>query len=174
MTAIADTQPLVRDSQGSWTLDPSGSSAEFHVKHFWGAMTVHGRFERLAGEGRVASDGNISGRLAVDATSLTTNNRKTRRASPFCGLLRHRTPSQRHRVGTRPRCDRTDCRAWHGGSGSRGPLEAIMAVLEARPEALTLRCEVVVDRTGYAMTWSPLGMASRWARAVVTALFVRQ
>ena len=37
MTTIADTQSLVPASQGTWTLDPAGSSAEFHVKHFWGA-----------------------------------------------------------------------------------------------------------------------------------------
>ena len=36
-----DIQSLLRDGQGSWTLDSAGSSAEFYVKHFWGAIIVH-------------------------------------------------------------------------------------------------------------------------------------
>ena len=27
---------------GSWVLDPAGSTAEFRVRHFWGAITVRG------------------------------------------------------------------------------------------------------------------------------------
>ena len=76
MTTIADIQSLVRASQGTWTLDPAGSSAEFHVKHFWGAITVHGRFERLAGEGTVAEDGTLTGAIRLDAASLDTKQKK--------------------------------------------------------------------------------------------------
>ena len=63
--------------QGSWTLDSAGSSAEFYVKHFWGAII-------------------------------------------------------------------------------------------AQP-----RAEVVIDRTAFRMAWSPLGMAARQARAIVTPCFRR-
>ena len=35
------------------------------------------------------------------------------------------------------------------------------------------RAEVVIDRAAFGMTWSPLGMAARQARAVVTACFRR-
>ena len=31
---------------GGWTLDPQASSVQFAVKHFWGAVTVQGQFER--------------------------------------------------------------------------------------------------------------------------------
>lgn len=58
-------------------------------------------------------------------------------------------------------------------TGHEQEFETTMAVLEATPGAVTLRCEAVVDRTAYDMTWSPLGMASKQARAVVTARFVR-
>jgi polyisoprenoid-binding protein YceI len=37
---------------GRWVLDP-GSRAEFHVKHFWRAVTVHGSFGQITGEGSV-------------------------------------------------------------------------------------------------------------------------
>ncbi|HVC25287.1 MAG TPA: YceI family protein, partial [Acidimicrobiales bacterium] len=64
-----DVAAAVRE--GRWSLDAAKSTVEFHVKHFWGAITVHGGFERFEGEGSVALDGAISGRLTIDATSLT-------------------------------------------------------------------------------------------------------
>ena len=67
-------QELLRASQGRWALDPAGSSAQFQAKQFWGAITVHGHFERLEGEGTVAPDGTVSGAIHVDAASLTTKN----------------------------------------------------------------------------------------------------
>ena len=75
-TTASDLQELLRASQGRWTLDPAGSSAEFHAKQFWGAITVHGHFERLEGEGTVAPDGTVSGVVRLDAASLTTKNNK--------------------------------------------------------------------------------------------------
>ena len=71
-----DIQSLLRDGRGSWTLDTAGSSAEFYVKHFWGAITVHPRFERLAGEGTISDDGIVTGALRLEAGSLTTKVKK--------------------------------------------------------------------------------------------------
>lgn len=51
---------------GRWVLDPAGSRVEFHVKHFWGAITVRGSFGVLSGEGTVSSDGGVSGHLRLD------------------------------------------------------------------------------------------------------------
>ncbi len=44
---------------------------------------------------------------------------------------------------------------------------------DASAETVVLRADLVVDRTRFAMTWSPLGMASATARATVVARFVR-
>lgn len=46
-------------------------------------------------------------------------------------------------------------------------------VADASAETVVLRADLVVDRTRFAMTWSPLGMASAIARATVVARFVR-
>jgi hypothetical protein len=40
-------------------------------------------------------------------------------------------------------------------------------------ESLGLRAKVVVHRTAFGMTWSPLKMASSEAHAVVSARFVK-
>jgi len=63
-------------SVGRWMLDPEKSRIEFHVKHFWGAITVHGSFSKLSGEGSISSSRAIIGQLIVDAASLATNNKK--------------------------------------------------------------------------------------------------
>ena len=51
--AGTDIAALVREGAlaGRWVLDPRASRVEFRVRHFWGAVTVRGWFERLEGEG---------------------------------------------------------------------------------------------------------------------------
>ena len=63
--ADTDVEALVRDGglAGRWVLDPQASRVEFHVRHFWGAVTVRGWFERLEGEGTVGPDGMVTGFL---------------------------------------------------------------------------------------------------------------
>ena len=39
--------------------------------------------------------------------------------------------------------------------------------------AVTLRADLVVDRTVFDMTWSPMGMAAKEAAGTVVARFVR-
>ena len=51
--------------QGRWVLDPAASKAEFRVKHFWGAITVRGWFDRMSGEGTIDAGGVISGQLTA-------------------------------------------------------------------------------------------------------------
>jgi polyisoprenoid-binding protein YceI len=38
---------------------------------------------------------------------------------------------------------------------------------------VTLRADLVVDRSAFGMTWSPLGMAAKEAASSVAARFVR-
>ena len=136
-----DIGALLRDGEGRWVLDPASSRADFHVKHFWGAMTVRGRFERIAGEGTVEPRGTVSGHLRIEAMSLSTNNRRRDehlRSADFFDVTHH--PE---------------------------------LLVDASADSVVLNAEVVVDRTRFSMTWSPLGIASRRARLVVVARFVR-
>ena len=76
--AGADVAALVRDGAltGRWVLDPRASRVEFRVRHFWGAVTVRGWFERLEGERVVGPDGKVTGQLVMDAASLDTKNKR--------------------------------------------------------------------------------------------------
>ena len=55
-----------------WQLDPSASSAEFRVPHFWGLVTVKGHFERLDGRLEIDESGRREMTLTIDAASLRT------------------------------------------------------------------------------------------------------
>jgi polyisoprenoid-binding protein YceI len=160
---------------GDWVLDPAGSKVEFHVKHFWGAITVHGSFGRISGEGSVSADGKVTGRLSMDAASLSTkNNRRDEhlRSADFFDVANH--PNVVVTVTAKPAGPATlACQGTLEAAGHARPIEFTAHVEDASAGAVTLRAEAAVDRTGFAMTWSPLGMASAMARATVVARFVR-
>jgi polyisoprenoid-binding protein YceI len=173
---VSDLSELLRASQGTWALDPARSSAELYVRHFWGLTTVHGRFERLEGEGTVGPDGTASGVIRLDAASLTTKMSKRDehlRSVGFFDIGHH--PSV---TITIPRLGaRTD--GTLGGdaileaAGHAQPIHPVIRCTEAEHTSVALRGGVTVDRTEFGMTWNWLGMAARRVRAVITARFVR-
>jgi polyisoprenoid-binding protein YceI len=169
---------LVRDGDlaGRWVLDPRASRVEFRVKHFWGAVTVRGWFERFEGEGAVGPDGKVIGQLVIDAASLNTKNKQRDRhlrSADFFDVERH------------PRVVVTVGRAelTHGvqlaaegeleAAGVHEPLSFTGEVVDASADAVTLQAEVTVDRSRFGMTWSPLRITSMQATGSVTARFTR-
>jgi len=162
--------------QGRWLLDPAASKAEFRVRHFWGAVTVRGWFDRMAGEGAVDAAGAFSGQLTMEAGSVNTKNSrrdKHLRSADFFDAENH------------PSVVLTVTEAEPQGDGDiavKGTLEAagrsapvsFTAHAEMTGEdAVTLRADLEVDRTVFGMTWSPLGMAAKEAAGTVVARFVR-
>jgi polyisoprenoid-binding protein YceI/DNA-binding CsgD family transcriptional regulator len=63
------TESATRSRRG----DPARSSAEFHIAHFWGLITVKGSFE--AHQGTLLLEPEPAAHLAIDADSLQTGNR---------------------------------------------------------------------------------------------------
>src|SRR5215472_8876132 len=176
--ASAEVAALARNGAlaGRWTLDPHASSAEFRVRHFWGAITVRGRFERLDGEGAVGPDGSITGRLVIDGASLTAQNKqrdKHLRSADFFHGEEH--PQV---VLTVSRASLTDdgrvaAEGMLAAAGVSEPAGFTADIVQASPDAVTLRAEVTVDRSRYGMTWSPMRMAAMHATGSVTARFTR-
>jgi polyisoprenoid-binding protein YceI len=176
--AGTDVAALVREGglAGRWVLDPRASRVEFGVRHFWGAVTVRGWFERLEGEGVVGPDGKISGRLVMGAASLVTKNKQRDR---------HLRSGDFFDVQDHPRVVVTVSRAelTHGAqlaaegeleaAGVREPLSFAAEVVDASADAVTLKAGLTVDRSRFGMTWSPLRMTSMQATGSVTARFTR-
>lgn len=159
-----------------WVLDPSRSRAEFAVRHFWGAITVRGRFERIQGEGAMAEDGSVAGALTIDAASLSTQNSqrdRDLRSAKFFDVAEHPSVVARvTRLAPGP-AGGVALTAILEAAGRGQSLSVTARVLEASPGAITLAVTTVVDRTVFGMTWSPLGMASSSATLDVVARFVR-
>ncbi len=161
---------------GQWVLDPAGSRFEFHVRHFWGAVTVHGTFDSVSGTAEVGADGAISGRIVLDATTLNTKNKqrdKHLRSADFFDADQHP-----HMVLMITRGELTGqadlaCDGTLEAAGHTRPVRFTAHVDQASAEAVVLTAEFDVDRTGFEMTWSPLRMASAIARGTATARFVR-
>jgi polyisoprenoid-binding protein YceI len=61
-----------QDWIGTWRLDPSRTEVTFHSPTFWGFAHVEGTFKDVEGSAEAAAEGNVTGRLAIAATSVNT------------------------------------------------------------------------------------------------------
>src|SRR5690242_10101606 len=68
----AATYLEAQTATGRWTLDPSATEVHFHTTSMWGLAKVHGQFMTVTGDGTVDADGNATGTLTIEASSLTT------------------------------------------------------------------------------------------------------
>jgi polyisoprenoid-binding protein YceI len=163
-------------AKGNWVLDVNGPRAEFAVRHFWGAITVRGRFEQVQGEGTMAEDGSVNGGLTIEAASLTTKNPgrdRHLRSAEFFDVVNHPSVFVRVTGVARAHSGGLAITATLEAAGRSQPLRLTARVLEVSPNAITLAVTTVVDRTAFGMTWSPLGMASSSATLDVVTRFVR-
>lgn len=160
---------------GPWSLDPAGSRAEFHVKHFWGAITVHGSIGGITGEGTIGADGVVTGQVRMGAASLSTKNKRRDehlRSADFFSVKEHPevvvtvTKAQPSGPGT------LACQGTLEAAGHSQPIDFIAQVEAYGARAVTLRAQLMIDRTHLAMTWSPLGVAARMVRATAVVRFV--
>ena len=174
----SDAAALVRDGAltGRWQLDPAASRVEFRVKHFWHAITVRGWFEHFDGEGTVGQDGAVSGRLSIEAASLNTNNKqrdKHLRSADFFDAERHPDVVVTVNRATAGNGGQVVLAGTLEAAGTEQPVTFTGEVVDVSKDTVTLRADLVVDRSLFGMTWSPLGMAAKSAAATVTARFTR-
>ncbi len=160
-----NTHPITDQTQDQlavtcWRLDPAASRVEFRVPHFWGLVTVKGRFERFDGRLEIDASGRRRISLTIDAASLHTRNRKRDkhlRSVDFFNTKDH--PEV---------CFRSTSVSDAGDSRLRieGELEVAGERLALRLEPtiqetdhqLEIEASTVVDQRLLGMTWSPLGM----------------
>jgi len=159
-----------------WRLDPSGSSAEFRVPHFWGLVTVRGRFGHFDGWLEVGENSRWRTELIIDAASLDTGNRKRDehlRSGDFFDADHH--PEVRFRsTSTREQGHgRVLVKGELEAAGERVPLELQASVAETHDAHLELDATATVDQRQLGMTWSPLGMTRTPAALTVHARLYR-
>jgi len=161
---------------GVWELDPRRSSVEFHVKHFWGLITVRGHFTKFQGAATIDRSGAISGTMRIDAASVDTKQPKRDAhlgSADFFDADNH--PSITFQ--TRDVSPRGDDQVWVAGdltaAGRTRPIEFETRVTAATAERLTARAEITIDRTEFGMTWSPMHTASPQVLVIVQGELAR-
>lgn len=169
--------PLRSGGVGHWVLDPQQSSVKIGHKTLWGLQTVRGSFSELSGEGDVAADGSVTGRLVIGAASVSTRNSKRDthlRSADFFKADEHPTIVFTARDA---KVDSSGHLAVTGeleAAGISRPLSFTATIAQATPEAATLTAEAEVDRAGYGMTWNQLGMLTGNTKVDVVARFTKQ
>jgi polyisoprenoid-binding protein YceI len=178
MTGTNPVDALFPDgqAQGQWSLDPASSSVKFGVKHFWHAITIRGTFEQLEGAGTVAPDGSVAGHLTMQSASLSTKNKqrdKHLRSADFFDAERHPTVVLSVTEAKPGAGGEIAMRGTLAAAGHSEPVSFTARAEDIGPDAVTLRADIVVDRTAFGMTWSPMGIAAKEAAGTVVARFVR-
>ncbi|MEA2136174.1 MAG: hypothetical protein QOC68_4083 [Solirubrobacteraceae bacterium] len=171
-----DTVPVTRAAgglaTGTWRLDPSRSSVEFHVPHFYGLMTVKGRFDRYR------SSLDLSGRpaveLVIDADSLDTKVKprdKHLRSDDFFDVVNH--PQVRFAADAATLDGNTlTARGRLHAAGKDIPLD-VDATITPVGDRFELEATALVDQRELGMLWSPLGITRAPSRLIVRGRLVR-
>jgi polyisoprenoid-binding protein YceI len=153
-------------TNGAWRLDPEDSSVEFHVRHFWGLMTVKGRFERYAGT--IDLQARPAVQLVIQADSLDTKNKKRDehlRSEDFFGIAEH--PEVRFVSDSAVlRGDALRVTGRLHAAGRSIPLE-LDATLHDTGDGMHIEASTQADHRDLGMTWSPLRMLRAPSRLIV-------
>jgi polyisoprenoid-binding protein YceI len=157
---------------GAWRLDPARSSVEFHVRHFFGLITVRGRFDRYEGTLDLRSQPVVQ--LIIDASSLDTKQAKRDkhlRSADFFDVERH--PEVRFISQTVVlEHDQLKVRGELHAAGKQLPLE-LDATLRAVDGEFEIEAATHADHRELGMTWSPLGTLRAPSKLIVRGRLVR-
>lgn len=171
MSTVSNDKHSVPTTAVAYRLDPSRSSAEFHVRTFWGLMTVKGRFQRL--EGTYDSTATPAAQLTIDAASLDTKNKKRDqhlRSADFFDVERH--PEIRFWAEAQPAgAGRLSLRGTLAVAGHEIPLE-LEATAREQDGELELSAATEVDQRQLGMIWSPARMLRAPSKLIVTARLI--
>jgi polyisoprenoid-binding protein YceI len=166
------TSPATPSATGTWRLDPTRSSVEFHVRHFYGLMTVKGEFADYEGTLDLAATPAVE--LTIQAASLDTKlaKRDTHlRSGDFFDAERH--PQVRfvsdHAALTG---EKLVVRGRLEAAGRQLPLELTATVREIDGE-LEIGASTHADHRELGMTWSPLGILRAPSTLIVRGRLVR-
>jgi polyisoprenoid-binding protein YceI len=157
---------------GTWRLDPSRSSVDFHVRSVYGLITVKGHFDRY--QGTLDLSGRPAIALIVEADSLDTNNErrdKHLRSADFFDVADH--PQVRFEADAADLDgDTMKVRGLLYAAGRHVPVEADATVTAAGDE-FEIEATALTDQRELGMTYSPLGVISAPSRLIVRGRLVR-
>lgn len=176
----SDTVPTAADTvgelaNGRWRLDPAQSTVEFHVRTFYGLMTVKGRFGRY--EGTLDLSASPAVELTIEADSLDTKHRKRDqhlRSHDFFNVADH--PQVRF-VSDTATVDGDTLRVsgrLHA-AGKHLPMEVQATLRDVGVDGeLAIEATTLADHRELGMVWNVLGMLRPPSKLTVHGRLVRQ
>ncbi len=176
MAEIAGTEPqALSDLTGSWTLDPRRTTIQFKTKSLW-VVKVDGTLRATEGDGAVDGNGQVTGRIVVDANSIDTNsNRRDThlRGADFFEVEKY--PTMVFDV-TGAHLDGPDRCTIEGTLTIRGVtrfVEFQAALWMEDDGAVTVDARSDIDRSEWGMAWAMMG-AGLDNQVAARATFVRR
>jgi polyisoprenoid-binding protein YceI len=160
---------------GTWRLDPARSRVEFHVRHFYGLMTVKGRFDIYHGSLDLSARPAVQ--LTIDADSLNTNVTKRDehlRTDDFFDVANHPyvrfvSDSTRHQGTTL-----TVSGPLHA-AGKHIPIEVNAQLRDVGIDGeLEIEATALADPRELGMRWAPMGITRAPIKLIVHGRLVRQ
>jgi polyisoprenoid-binding protein YceI len=171
-TQTTTTDAAAPITAGAWRLDPGRSSVAFHVRHFYGVMTVKGEFADYDGTLELGATPAVE--LTIQAGSLDTKLAKRDehlRSEDFFDVERH--PQVRFVSQTASLDGETlHVRGQLHAAGRQIPLEFDASVREVDGE-LEIEAVTEADHRELGMTWSPLGILRAPSKLIVRGRLVR-
>jgi polyisoprenoid-binding protein YceI len=173
MNTLPDPPRVLDVEQRRWRLDPARSSVEFEVPHFYGLVTVKGRFDRYEGTLDLRSKPAVE--LTIEADSLETKQGrrdKHLRSADFFDVEHH--PQVRF-VSDSATLDgeRLTVHGQLDAAGKAIPLE-LDATLRHLGGELELEAVTEADHRRLGMTWSPLGILRSPSKLIVRGRLIPQ
>jgi Uncharacterized conserved protein len=168
-----DSVPHPAPFTGVWRLDPARSSVEFQVPHFYGLMTVKGRFASYSGTLDLSGEPTVE--LTIDAASLDTKHAKRDkhlRSDEFFDVDHH--PQVRFVSDSAVLDGETlKVRGQLHAAGKQVPV-ALDATLHAVGAELEVEAVTDVDHRRLGMNWSPLGIMRAPSKLIVRGSLIRE
>jgi len=164
--------PVRELATGTWRLDPSRSSVELNVRHFYGLMTVKGHFDRYEGTLDLGHDPAVQ--LTIDANSLDTKNAKrdAHLRSPDFFDVEH-DPQVRFVSDSAVLDGNTlKVRGQLHAAGKHVPLELHATACNV-DDGLEIEAITHADHRELGMTWSPLGILRAPSKLIVRGRLIR-
>jgi polyisoprenoid-binding protein YceI len=142
----------------------------------WGLVRIKGAFREIEGEGEVATEGSVTGRVSLATASLDTKNRKRDvhlRSDDFFSSDTH--PSIAFDLtGMEPSGEGVTLSGTVTVRGQTKPISVPATVTASGSEEIVLDAKVEVDRSRFGLTWNRIGMASMHNTITVHIVFIKR
>jgi polyisoprenoid-binding protein YceI len=142
----------------------------------WGLVRVKGAFREIEGEGEVATEGSVTGRVSLATASLDTKNRKRDvhlRSDDFFSSDTH--PSIAFGLtGMEPSGEGVTLSGTVTVRGKTNPISVPATVTVSGSGEIVLDAKVEVDRSQFGLTWNRMGVASMNSTITIHTVFAKR